>query len=53
VRALRRNRLDRKRSKVFVQSFETSNLKALDRRIDTPLVQLLGSKKSRSRTTSW
>ncbi len=47
VRALRRNRLDRKRSKVFVQSFETSNLKALDRRIDTPLVQLLGSKRSR------
>jgi len=46
VRALRRNRLDRKRSKVFVQSFETSNLKALDRKIDTPLVQLLGSKKS-------
>jgi glycerophosphoryl diester phosphodiesterase len=47
VRALRRNKLDRKRSKVFVQSFETANLKALDRKIDTPLVQLFGSKRSR------
>jgi glycerophosphoryl diester phosphodiesterase len=47
VRALRRNRLDGRRDKVFVQSFETSNLKALNRKIDTPLVQLLGSKTSR------
>ncbi len=47
VRALRRNRLDGRRDKVFVQSFETSNLKALNREIDTPLVQLFGSKGSR------
>jgi glycerophosphoryl diester phosphodiesterase len=43
VRTLRRNGLDRKRSKVFVQSFETGNLKALDRRLDVPLVQLFGA----------
>jgi glycerophosphoryl diester phosphodiesterase len=42
VRLLRRNGLDRKRSKVFVQSFETANLQALDRELDVPLVQLLG-----------
>jgi glycerophosphoryl diester phosphodiesterase len=47
VRTLRRNRLDGRRAKVFVQSFETGNLKALDRAIDAPLVQLLGSKSSR------
>ena len=47
VRALRQNRLDHSLSKVFVQSFETANLEALDREIDTPLVQLLGSKRSR------
>jgi len=46
VRILRDHGLDRRRSKVFVQSFETGNLKALDRRIETPLVQLLGSKTS-------
>ncbi|MDQ3647082.1 MAG: glycerophosphodiester phosphodiesterase [Actinomycetota bacterium] len=44
VRSLRANRLDRRRSKVFVQSFETRNLKALDRRIETRLVQLLGAR---------
>ena len=43
VRILRRNGLDRRRAKVFVQSFETSNLKALDRRLEVPLVQLLGT----------
>ena len=47
VRTLRRNGLHRRRSKIFVQSFETANLEALDREIDTPLVQLLGSKRSR------
>jgi glycerophosphoryl diester phosphodiesterase len=46
VRILRKYGLDKRRSKVFVQSFETGNLKALDRRIGTPLVQLLGSKSS-------
>jgi len=44
VQALRRNGLDRKKAKVFVQSFEVGNLKTLDRRIDVPLVQLLGAK---------
>jgi glycerophosphoryl diester phosphodiesterase len=47
VRALRRNDLDGRRAKVFVQSFEVSNLKALDRKIDTPLVQLLSGRGSR------
>lgn len=47
VRALRRNRLDHARAKVFVQSFETTNLEELDREIDAPLVQLLGAKGSR------
>jgi glycerophosphoryl diester phosphodiesterase len=43
VRTLRRNGLDDEGAKVFVQSFETSNLKALDRRLDVPLVQLFGA----------
>jgi len=43
VQVLREHGLDRRRSKVFVQSFETRNLRVLDRRIDTKLVQLLGS----------
>jgi glycerophosphoryl diester phosphodiesterase len=43
VRTLRRNDLDGRRAKVFVQSFEVGNLQALDRRIDTPLVQLYGA----------
>jgi glycerophosphoryl diester phosphodiesterase len=43
VRTLRRNDLDGRRAKVFVQSFEVSNLQELDERIDTPLVQLLDS----------
>jgi glycerophosphoryl diester phosphodiesterase len=43
VATLRRNGLDDRRDKVFVQSFETNNLKELDDRIDTPLVQLLNS----------
>jgi glycerophosphoryl diester phosphodiesterase len=47
VRVLRRNGLDRKRSKVFVQSFETGNLKALDRELDVPLVQLFAAKGAR------
>ena len=44
VRTLRRNGLDRKRAKVFVQSFETGNLRALDRQLDVPLVQLFGAR---------
>jgi glycerophosphoryl diester phosphodiesterase len=43
VTTLRRNGLDGRRDKVFVQSFETNNLKELEDRIDTPLVQLLNS----------
>jgi glycerophosphoryl diester phosphodiesterase len=41
VRILRRNDLDDRNDRVFVQSFEVSNLKWLDDRIDVPLVQLL------------
>jgi glycerophosphoryl diester phosphodiesterase len=47
VRVLRRNGLDRRRSKVFVQSFETANLQALDRELDVPLVQLFGASGAR------
>jgi len=46
VRTLERNKLDGRKANVFVQSFEVSNLKALDREIDAPLVQLYGSKGS-------
>jgi glycerophosphoryl diester phosphodiesterase len=44
VRTLRRNGLNRKGSRVFVQSFEVGNLQALDRELKVPLVQLLGGK---------
>ena len=47
VTALRAARLDKAKSKVFIQSFEVGNLQALDRRIDVPLVQLLGGKAQR------
>ncbi len=47
VRTLRRNGLDGKRDKVFVQSFEVGNLKRLNREIDSPIVQLYGSKTGR------
>ena len=43
VATLRRNGLDDRRDKVFVQSFETGNLRELSRQIDTPLVQLFGA----------
>jgi glycerophosphoryl diester phosphodiesterase len=39
--ALRRNRLDRRDAKVFIQSFEVRNLQELDRRTHVPLVQLI------------
>jgi len=51
VEALRDAKLDKRKSPVFVQSFEVGNLKALDRRIDVPLVQLLGGKPSGRPTT--
>jgi glycerophosphoryl diester phosphodiesterase len=47
IRTLRRNHLDGRRANVFVQSFEVSNLKELDDRIDTPLVQLFGGRDAR------
>jgi glycerophosphoryl diester phosphodiesterase len=47
VAALKRHRLNRRSAKVFVQSFETANLKALDSQLAVPLVQLLGAPNSR------
>ncbi|HET9422957.1 MAG TPA: glycerophosphodiester phosphodiesterase [Nocardioides sp.] len=41
VRTLRRNGLDGKRARVFIQSFETGNLQDLDRMTKAPLVQLV------------
>ncbi|WP_205695580.1 ExeM/NucH family extracellular endonuclease [Conexibacter sp. SYSU D00693] len=41
VRTLERNGLDREDAPVFVQSFETGNLRDLDRELEVPLVQLL------------
>jgi len=43
LRALRHNGLDRKNAAVFVQSFETGNLKLLRRTLKVPLVQLLSA----------
>jgi glycerophosphoryl diester phosphodiesterase len=43
VRTLRANGLDRPNSKVFIQSFEVSNLQELNRVINVPLVQLTGA----------
>ncbi|UGS35565.1 hypothetical protein DSM104329_01958 [Capillimicrobium parvum] len=43
VQALTRNGLNRPNAPVFVQSFETGNLRALDRELKVPLVQLLGA----------
>ncbi len=42
VRTLRRNGLAGRHAPVFVQSFETTNLRELSRMIQVPLVQLLG-----------
>ena len=42
VDTLKRNGLAGKRAAVFVQSFETTNLRELDELIDVPLVQLIG-----------
>ena len=41
VAALKRNGLDRRNAKVFVQSFETGNLRQLDRMTKVPLIQLI------------
>jgi glycerophosphoryl diester phosphodiesterase len=42
VDALRRNGLTGQRAPVFLQSFETTNLRELSEMIDVPLVQLIG-----------
>jgi glycerophosphoryl diester phosphodiesterase len=47
VRTLNRNGLNRRNAPVFVQSFETGNLRALDEKLKVPLVQLFGSKGSK------
>jgi glycerophosphoryl diester phosphodiesterase len=44
VRTLDRNGLNKRGAKVFVQSFEVGNLKALDRVLRVPLVQLFDAK---------
>ncbi|MEK8109231.1 glycerophosphodiester phosphodiesterase family protein [Micromonospora sp. M12] len=41
LRVLRQNKLDRKNSPVFIQSFETANLRRLSRLTEVKLVQLL------------
>ncbi|WP_202513190.1 glycerophosphodiester phosphodiesterase [Streptomyces sp. SID3343] len=41
VRVLKHNRLTGRKDKVYIQSFETANLRKLDRMIDVELVQLL------------
>jgi glycerophosphoryl diester phosphodiesterase len=43
VQTLNRNGLNRRGAKVFVQSFEVDNLKALNKVLKVPLVQLLDS----------
>jgi glycerophosphoryl diester phosphodiesterase len=43
VAALDKNGLNRRGAKVFVQSFEVSNLKDLDKKLNVPLVQLTGA----------
>jgi glycerophosphoryl diester phosphodiesterase len=44
VRTLDRSGLNKRGAKVFVQSFEVGNLKALDRELKVPLVQLFDAK---------
>ncbi|MDQ3381254.1 MAG: glycerophosphodiester phosphodiesterase [Actinomycetota bacterium] len=43
VSTLRANGWDRKKAPVFIQSFEVSNLKVLNRMTDVPLVQLINA----------
>ncbi len=43
VAALRANGWDRKKAPVYIQSFEVSNLKVLNRMTDAPLVQLINA----------
>ena len=44
VRILKKNKLADRKAKVFVQSFETTGLRQLNRQLDVPLVALLGAK---------
>jgi glycerophosphoryl diester phosphodiesterase len=44
LQTLRNHGLDKRGSKVFIQSFEVNNLKALNRQTDLPLVQLFDAK---------
>jgi glycerophosphoryl diester phosphodiesterase len=44
VKTLNRNHLNDDDAKVFVQSFEVGNLKALNRELEVPLVQLLAAR---------
>lgn len=44
VRTLRRNGLADRDAKVYIQSFETGNLRRLARITDVPLIQLIGGK---------
>jgi glycerophosphoryl diester phosphodiesterase len=43
IAALRRNHLDGPHAKVIIQSFETKNLRELDKAVDVPLLALLDS----------
>jgi glycerophosphoryl diester phosphodiesterase len=43
VRTLRRNGMAHRHANVYIQSFETANLRALNRMINVPLIQLLNA----------
>ncbi len=47
IRTLRRNGLNRRNAKVFVQSFEVANLRGMAPQLKVPLVQLFGGKAQR------
>jgi glycerophosphoryl diester phosphodiesterase len=47
IEILRANGLNKRSAPVFVQSFEISNLKMLNRELKVPIVQLLGAKGAR------
>jgi glycerophosphoryl diester phosphodiesterase len=47
VKVLKKNRLNKPSSPVYVQSFEVDNLRYLDRKLKVPIVQLLGGKSAK------
>lgn len=51
--ALKRHRLDRRGSKVFIQSFETTNLRELAGRTEVPLIQLLDASGAPADLAAW